>query len=378
MRKWKNSASAGIRRIRNGITHSDLDLRLSLTLIRTYYCSGYPKYVVADPASGEGREIDFVTGSINLIESSVPKATSGERQALSDVLACIFGNFIAPSTVCGNAAGIISAVRNAISLTCPQSLIANLVSAIGTSIFCGGVECVIQAVTGPPPAGPPAAGLALVNNVGVGDTVLTGGKKNYTFAIPSGASNLTVTLAGTGGDADLYVKFGSEPTVGNQVNNSTNCVPYTGGSNEVCTISNPAAGTWYIVVHGYSTALYALKANYTVASLPPAGPSSSSQNFPGMVNNGQTSAFVTVNVASGQSLVRFMLSWSGGGDLDLHVYSPSSNHYGYGAIIPQGYNYTANPEIITITNPAPGPYRFQVNGYSAPGGRSYQVVVQTQ
>ena len=43
MRKWKNSASAGIRRIRNGITHSDLDLRLSLTLIRTYYCSGYPK-----------------------------------------------------------------------------------------------------------------------------------------------------------------------------------------------------------------------------------------------------------------------------------------------------------------------------------------------
>ena len=53
--------------------------------------------------------------------------------------------------------------------------------------------------------------------------------------------------SGGTGDADLYVKLGSQPT-----SSSYTCRPYLSGSTETCTISNPGAGTWYACSYGYS------------------------------------------------------------------------------------------------------------------------------
>ena len=70
----------------------------------------------------------------------------------------------------------------------------------------------------------------------------------YTVAVPSGRSQLRVTIAGGSGDADLYVRSGSAPT-----DTVYNCRPYLSGNNETCTINAPAAGTWHVRVKAYST-----------------------------------------------------------------------------------------------------------------------------
>jgi len=88
---------------------------------------------------------------------------------------------------------------------------------------------------------------------GVALTGLSGAKSaklNYTVNIPAGASNLTIAITGStsaSNDADLYVKFGSAPTT-----SSYDCRPYKTGSNESCTVSSPQAGTYYIMLNGYT------------------------------------------------------------------------------------------------------------------------------
>jgi serine protease len=76
----------------------------------------------------------------------------------------------------------------------------------------------------------------------------SGASLAYTVNVPSGRSQLKVTIAGGSGDADLYVRSGSAPT-----DTVYNCRPYLSGNNETCTISAPAAGTWHVRVKAYST-----------------------------------------------------------------------------------------------------------------------------
>jgi len=70
---------------------------------------------------------------------------------------------------------------------------------------------------------------------------------NYEQVIPAGATQLVVDITGGSGDADLYV-HNSVPTTG-----SYTCRPWITGNTETCTIDVPAAGTWHIAVHAYST-----------------------------------------------------------------------------------------------------------------------------
>jgi hypothetical protein len=79
----------------------------------------------------------------------------------------------------------------------------------------------------------------------------TGSWTCNTLVIPSGTSSVVFAQTGktgTTGDADMYVKLGSQPTT-----SSYNCRPYLSGSTESCTISAPAAGTWYACSYAYST-----------------------------------------------------------------------------------------------------------------------------
>ncbi|MFC5741496.1 pre-peptidase C-terminal domain-containing protein [Dyella tabacisoli] len=74
-----------------------------------------------------------------------------------------------------------------------------------------------------------------------------GQQLKYTVQIPAGAKNLTIAISGGTGDADLYVKFGSAPTL-----TSYNCRPYLYGNNEHCTFATPKTGTYYIMLNGYA------------------------------------------------------------------------------------------------------------------------------
>lgn len=94
-----------------------------------------------------------------------------------------------------------------------------------------------------------STGGALTKGVTVtGISASTGGAVVYTLAVPSGASNLTFTMSGGTGDADMYVKAGSAPT-----DTVYDCRPYKSGNAESCTIAAPVAGTYYVRLKAYSS-----------------------------------------------------------------------------------------------------------------------------
>ena len=67
------------------------------------------------------------------------------------------------------------------------------------------------------------------------------------YQIPSGVSSVTFQISGGTGDADLYVRYGSQPST-----TAYDCRPYQDGNNEVCTINNPQSGTWHVGIRAYS------------------------------------------------------------------------------------------------------------------------------
>lgn len=73
-----------------------------------------------------------------------------------------------------------------------------------------------------------------------------GSEISYTFAVPVGASNVSVTISGGSGDADLHTKFGSAAT-----RTSYDCRPYKNGNSETCALSQ-VGGTHHVMLHGYS------------------------------------------------------------------------------------------------------------------------------
>ena len=90
--------------------------------------------------------------------------------------------------------------------------------------------------------GPLTKGVAVT-----GINATAGNSVNYTLVVPSGASNLTFTMSGGTGDADMYVKFGSAPT-----DSSYDCRPYKSGNAETCTFASPSAGTYHVRLKAYS------------------------------------------------------------------------------------------------------------------------------
>lgn len=73
------------------------------------------------------------------------------------------------------------------------------------------------------------------------------GRTYFTVNVPAGATNLQIKTSGGSGDVDLYVRFGSQPTL-----SSYNCRPRLSGNNETCTFSVPQAGTYYLMLYGYA------------------------------------------------------------------------------------------------------------------------------
>ncbi len=85
---------------------------------------------------------------------------------------------------------------------------------------------------------------------GVAVTGLSGAASSetaYTMVVTAGATGLKFVMAGGTGDADLYVKFGSAPTT-----TSYDCRPYLGGNAETCNIASAQAGTYHVLLRGYS------------------------------------------------------------------------------------------------------------------------------
>jgi serine protease len=119
-------------------------------------------------------------------------------------------------------------------------------SGCGTGIADANAAITAIGGTTPPPP-PPPAGDVLQNNVARVISGARGTDTRFTMVVPAGRTSLSFTISGGTGDADLYVRFGSAPTL-----TTYDCRPYRNGNNETCTISNIRAGTYHVNVRGYS------------------------------------------------------------------------------------------------------------------------------
>jgi hypothetical protein len=188
----------------------------------------------------------------------------------------------------------------------------------------------------------------------------SGSQVVFTLSVPSGASNLKFTISGGSGDADLYVKFGSAPTL-----SSYDCRPYVSGNSETCNMSSATAGTWYVMLNGYAAySGVTLTGSYSTGG---GGGGSVLTNGVPVTISGATNAQVnySLNVTSGTGNVTVSIS-GGTGDADLYVK--------YGSA-PTLSSYTCRPylygnnETCTIPRQA-GTLYIMVNGYQAFSGVS--------
>jgi trypsin len=81
-------------------------------------------------------------------------------------------------------------------------------------------------------------------------TGLSGARNSFahrSLTVPAGALALSVVVRGGAGDADLYVRRGSQPT-----QQQFNCRPFLDGNSEFCTIDAPQAGTWFVSLRAFA------------------------------------------------------------------------------------------------------------------------------
>ncbi|TMO90349.1 pre-peptidase C-terminal domain-containing protein [Pseudoalteromonas ruthenica] len=155
---------------------------------------------------------------------------------------------------------------------------------------------------------PPPLPNELENGQPISISGANGSETLYTFEVPAGASNISITSSGGSGDLDLYVKYGATAS-----QNNYDCRPYENGNNESCT--DTRSGTYSIMVHGYN----AYSGATLVASYEQSGSDLpieiTESNLSG--SQGQWQYF-TVDVPAGASTVDVSTS-GGSGDVDLYV-----------------------------------------------------------
>ena len=86
-----------------------------------------------------------------------------------------------------------------------------------------------------------------VPTLALGDSVtISATTPRFTFAyrkivVPAGKTNLTVTISGGTGDVDMFIAHNGVPTAGSNI-----CASENAGNTEVCSFTNPAAGTYFV------------------------------------------------------------------------------------------------------------------------------------
>ena len=159
----------------------------------------------------------------------------------------ISGTSMASPHIAGVAA-LYLAVNPTASASQVNSAIINAATPNKISGVQGSPNLLLYSFFGAAPPPPPGGGTLTKGVAVTGLSASTGNSLNYTMAVPSGSSNLSFTMSGGTGDADMYVKFGSAPT-----DSSYDCRPYKNGNAETCTFASPGAGTWYVRVKAYSS-----------------------------------------------------------------------------------------------------------------------------
>jgi uncharacterized membrane protein len=213
-----------------------------------------------------------------------------------------------------------------------------LVAALGV------LASVATAAETPLTNGVPVTGLS--GSAGVG--------QYFRIDVPAGQDSLQISTSGGTGDVDLYVKRGSLPTT-----TSYDYRPYKVGNNETVDVNNPASGTWYIMLRGYTNyAGVTLKATYAAAlSVKALTNGVAATGISGAAN---MELYYSVDVPAGQSKLEIAMS-GGTGDADLYVKKgslPTTTSYDYRPFL------SGNNETVNVENPEAATWYIMIRGYS--------------
>jgi hypothetical protein len=185
---------------------------------------------------------------------------------------------------------------------------------------------------------------SLTDNVPVaGLSGAVGSEVYYKIDVPAGQGVLHVSISGGTGDCDLYVKQGSLPTY-----IFYDYRPFQVGNNETVTASNPAAGTWYIMLRGHDVySGVTLLAHYEAAV-----PTGLTNGVPvtGISAGDDTERLYSIDVPAGQSILEVTTS-DGTGNVDLYVKygsAPSRFDFDSRASSPD------TGEQVSVNNPTAG------------------------
>ncbi len=212
-------------------------------------------------------------------------------------------------------------------------------------------------------------GNVLSNGVGVSiSDAVVNHQQAFTMVVPAGATGLTFTMSGGTGDADMYVKFGSAPTL-----SSYDCRPYVSGNAESCPISTAQAGTYYVMVNAYAAySGVTLKGSYSTggggggsltSGVPVTGLSATTGNF---------GTIYTLVVPAGKTKVTFTITGSTG-DADMYVRigaAPTTSTYNCRPYL------TGDNETCTFNAPAAGTYYVGVRAYATYSGVTLTGTIQ--
>ncbi|GAA4344644.1 S8 family peptidase [Kangiella taiwanensis] len=222
----------------------------------------------------------------------------------------------------------------------------------------------------PDPDPDPTPGTELENGVAVGISGEQGSEKEFTFEVPAGATTVNFDMSGGSGDADLYVKFGSAPS-----SNDYDCRPYKNGNNESCQL-NAQAGTYYVLVHGYSSYSNAsLVASHNGNSEPDPDPDPNpgeggEATLPNLSGFAGSWSHYYLDVPAGMSILDVQIS-GGAGDADLYVRRGAQPNLSAYDCRPYQWG---NNESCSISNPAEDRYYISLYAYQSYSGVTLHVV----
>ncbi len=215
------------------------------------------------------------------------------------------------------------------------------------------------------PALPPST-IALTKDVSVAVSGAANAQANYSFVVPSGASNLTFKTSGGTGDLDIYAQLGNLAT-------TTSYLQKSDGANntETITIALPTAGTYYVLTNAASAVSGAsLIASYQTTTSGNVLTSGVPVSLGSLALNATKT--YSIVVPSGKTSLTFKLS-GGTGDGDIYAKmgaAPTTTTYD------KKSDGATNAETITFSAPPAGTYYVLIKAYAAMNGASILATVQ--
>lgn len=178
--------------------------------------------------------------------------------------------------------------------------------------------------TDPDPDPDPVDGTLANGTPKTGLSGASGSLTYFTLAVPAGATDLSFAMSGGSGDADMYVRFGSAPTT-----STFDCRPYLNGNNETCDIASVQAGTYHVMIRGYSAYSGAsLVGSYTAGGGGGGGSNFFENNTNVSISSGSPSTVssainVTRSGASGSITIKADIKHTYRGDLSAKIFAPN-------------------------------------------------------